>query len=64
MFVNALYIENCTMKVDNLFKDLENNVFDEYNKGKISKNEMINIITWCERIKESQKEELRKEYEK
>ena len=26
MFVNALYIENCTMKVDNLFKDLENNM--------------------------------------
>jgi len=61
--MNYLYKENCIIKIESLFNNLENNVFDEYNNGKISKKEMINIITWCEKVKQSQKKEMEKHEE-
>ena len=46
---------NAIAKIESLFKDLEDDVLDEYNKGTISKKEMINILAWCEKMKEIQK---------
>ena len=59
--MNSNYIENTTSQIEKLFKDLENNVLDEYNKGSISKSEMVNIISWCEKVKEIKKNETLKD---
>lgn len=31
-------------------KNLEDDIMDRYNEGKVSKKEMINILKWCEKI--------------
>ena len=39
-------------KLEKTFASLQDDVLDEYNKGTISKEEMKNIIKWCEKMKQ------------
>jgi len=64
MFVSTQDTKKCILKIEKLFKNLEDDVFDEYNNGNISKDEMVNIIAWCEKIKKSKTTELKGENEK
>ena len=56
--MNSNYIENKINQINRLYHKIEDDVLDEYNKEKISKKEMINIIGWCEKMRENQKREL------
>ena len=40
---------------DKLFKNLQNDILDEYNNNKISKKEMINILTWVNKVNKIRK---------
>lgn len=42
-------------EIENL-RDLQDDVLDQYNDGKISEKEMQNILKWCERQKEKPEE--------
>jgi len=37
-------------RLDKLFYNLQDDVLDEFNRGTISKKEMINIIEWCQHM--------------
>lgn len=37
--------------IKNLFSNIQDEVLDEYNEKGISKEEMINVLTWCEKMK-------------
>jgi len=52
------YIENTLNKIDRVFTNIENEVLDEYNQGKISGKEMENIVAWCEKMRNIKKKEL------
>lgn len=43
-------------RADKLLGGLENDVLDEYNKGSISKKEMLNLMLWCEKVKKMKKD--------
>jgi hypothetical protein len=38
--------------IDELFAEIKDDILDEYNNGIISKKEMINIIRWCDKMKD------------
>jgi len=44
---------NTSIKTEKIFKELQNDILDEYNEGNISSEEMSNIIEWCEKIKKT-----------
>lgn len=52
-----LLLESATRKIEKLFRGIQDDVLDEYNKGTISKVEMKNILRWCEDMKEKLIEE-------
>jgi hypothetical protein len=41
------------------FKELKDDVLDSFNEGEITKNEMINILKWCEKMERIKKEEFK-----
>jgi len=52
-----LLLESATRKIEKLFRGIQDDVLDEYNKGTISGVEMKNILKWCEDMKEKLIEE-------
>jgi len=46
-------------KINGTFNQIEDNVMDEYAKKNISKKEMVNILKWCEHMKNKMIKELK-----
>ena len=45
------FFEYKEVRIDKTFRELQDDILDEYNKGNISKSEMENILVWCEKMK-------------
>ena len=47
-------------KLEKLLKGLQDDILDEYNRGTISHQEMVNIMGWTKKVIETKKEEEEK----
>jgi len=56
--MNPLYRENASKNLKYLFESLQDDVLDEYNNGKVSRIEMMNVMRWCEKMKKKMVEEV------
>ena len=43
------------VKLEKLLKTLQDDILDEYNKGSISHQEMVNVMNWTKRMIEAKK---------
>ena len=47
------------IKLEKLLKGLQNDILDEYNKGTISHQEMMNIMRWTKKVIELKKKRVK-----